>query len=430
MEDRFYGPDNRVSHRDMERYFLPFTNHVLFPNRDDPEAFRRLTKSKNIQAALHTRHMTLPFTVHSVDVFLCPFYTGFLTLRVEIDPNAERTYGRALEFADRMRHLQDTNKPDLLTFVEVDGNRYEEIENFVFQTVAPHVLPFLDRSQMEEAHFEKLPFFVDERMFVIGFCAFAEDCDISLHDRYRAGRLDGLGLDGHPKISASHKPYIEKYCETFGYDRWAPNTYYLTGETSYVCLTREKTDISNRLANQMYGEYYYGLLLNLFHRIVLLKLSIAYSKVQLERKQEHTENLIRDITCFSAKYYFVEIVSQTEGREIFHQLKNVYGNDDLFEDVKQTLQDLFRYQETHASKQSSYLLTILTIYTVISGIYGMNQVIEDLEGSFDWSFLAGYSAFQWIAFGVTFTGLTVAFLLVIGVLWKWARDFVRRHRRK
>lgn len=44
-------------------------------------------------------------------------------------------------------------------------------------------------------------------------------------------------------------------------------------------------------------------MLNLFHRIVLLKLlklSIAYSQVQLEREQEQTEDLIRDITFFSA----------------------------------------------------------------------------------------------------------------------------------
>jgi Mg2+ and Co2+ transporter CorA len=107
----------------------------------------------------------------------------------------------------------------------------------------------------------------------------------------------------------------------------------------------------------------------------------------------------------------------------------VYGNDELFDDVKQTLNDLHSYQHSRTSKQSSYLLTILTIYTVISGIYGMNQVIDDLEGNFDWSFLSGYSAFQWIAFSVTFTGLAIAFLLVLRVLWRWGRDFVRRQRR-
>ncbi|RED54497.1 hypothetical protein [Cohnella lupini] len=429
LENSYYGPDNRVSHRDMERYYLPFTNHVLFPNNDDPETFRRLTKALNVGAALRTRQLRLNFTVHSADIVLCPFNTGFLTLRVEIDPGQDFGYSQALEFGDRMRHLQDTNKLDFDTFVEYEEKSFEEVEDFVFQAIAPHLLPFLDHSPMDGTYFEKLPFFMDERMFVIGFCAFPEESDITLLHRYRAGRLDGLNLQGDARVSASHIPYMERYAANFEYDRWAPNTYYITDETCFICLTREKTETANRLANQMYGEYYYGLLLNLFHRIVLLKLSVSYSQVQLERKREHTEDLIRDITCFSAKYYFVEIVSQTQGREIFHQLRDVYGNDELFEDVKETLNDLYKYQETHASKQSSYLLTILTIYTVISGIYGMNQVIEDLKGDYSWSFLSGYSTFQWIAFAVTFSGLTVAFLLVIGVLWKWGRDFLRRRRK-
>jgi hypothetical protein len=429
LEMAFYGPNNRVNHRNMERYYLPFTNHVLFPNEDDPEAFRRLSKAMSLKAILHTNRLHLGFVIHSVDLFLCPFHTGFLTLRAELDPDQQTTFSQALEFGDRMRHLQDINKLDFNTSIEYEGRKFEEVEAFVFQVLAPHLMPYLDQSTMEGTSFEKLPFIMDERMFVIGFCAVPEDTDITVHQRYRAGRLDGIDLQGNPRIGATHQPYVEQYCRRFEYDRWAPGTFYITDETCFMCVTREKPDLVTHLANQMYGEYYYGLLLNLFHRIVLLKLSISYSQVQLERKQEHTESLIRDITFFSAKYYFVEIVAQTQGREIFHQLKEVYGNDELFEDVKQTLNDLFKYQESRTSKQSSYLLTILTIYTVISGIYGMNQVIEDLKGHYHWSFLKGYSVFQWIAFIVTFSGLAVTFLLVIGVTWKWSRDFLRRWRR-
>lgn len=426
LEDSFYGSHNRVSHRDLERYYLPFTNHVLFPDSNDPESFRRLSKSMNVQAELISNQLRAKFIVHSVDVFLCPFDTGFLTLRVEMDCSGDSTYGHALEFADRMRHLQDTNKFDRNAYVVQGDKKFEEVEGFVFQALAPHLLPFLDRTSMEDTHFEKLPFFMDERMFVMAFFAFSENEEITLAHRYRAARMDGLDLQGNARIGATHPPYMEDYCRRFGYDRWAPNTYYLTDEGCFSCLTRETPDTARLLANQMYGEYYYGLLLNLFHRIVLLKLSLSYSRVQLERKQEQTEELIRGITFFSAKYYFVEIVSQTQGRELFNQIRSVYGNDKLFEDVKQTLNDLYQYQENRSAKQASYLLTILTIYTVISGIYGMNQVIEDLKGDFSWAVVQEYSLFQWIAFAVTFSGLAVAFMLVLGVLWKWGRDFIRR----
>jgi hypothetical protein len=430
LENLFYGPNNRVSHRDMERYFLPFTNHFLFPDTLHPDGFRRLSKPMNIQAKLFSQQLQFAFTVYSVDLFLCPFDTGFLTIRVEVTGDGELNFSQTMEFADRMRHLQDANILDRNTYIEHEGKGYDEVEDFVFKSLIPHLPDFLDRSSQKGTHFEKLPFLMDERMFVIGFCAFPEDTDISLIHRYRAARLDGLDPDGNPRLGASHIPYMEKYCEQYEYDRWAPDTYYLTDETCFMCLTRGNSELITKLSNQMYGEYYYVLILNLFHRIVLLKLSIAYSQAQLERKQEQIEDLIRDITKFSAKYYFFEVVSQNQGREIFHQQRLMYGNDELFEDVKETLNDLYKYQENRTSKQSSYLLTILTIYTVISGIYGMNQVIEDLKGDFNWSFIQSYSSFQWIALIVTFSGLFVAFLLVIGILWQWGRDYSRRHRKR
>ena len=105
-----------------------------------------------------------------------------------------------------MRHLQDTNKLDFEhVHASTRGGTFEEVEDFVFQVLAPHLLPYLGSiSDGQALTFEKLPFFMDERMFVIGFCAFPEETDITLHHRYRAGRLDGIDLQGNAEISASH----------------------------------------------------------------------------------------------------------------------------------------------------------------------------------------------------------------------------------
>ncbi|NBC72373.1 hypothetical protein GT003_25535 [Paenibacillus sacheonensis] len=424
-ETAYYGPRHRVSHRDMERYYLPFTNHVLFPAEDNGESFQRFSKRMDLRAALHTRFFDAPFVIHSVDVILCPFDTGFITLRVEmIKPDA--TFTEAIEFVERLRALQDAHAEDRASWVEHEGDRYEEVQDFIFQAIVPHTVNYLDRSPMDGAYFEELPYLIDERMYVIAFYAFPEHEEITLFDRYRAARLDGFGENGKPCISATHLPYIESYCRHTGLDRWAPYAYYFTDETCFCNLNRLNSARADGIANKLYGEYYYGLLLNLFHRIVLLKLSNAYSRVQLERSPEQTEVLIRDITAFSAKYDFLEVVSQSQGREIFIQIRRVYGNDELFQDVKQTLNDLYKYQENSTSKRSSYLLTVLTIYTVISGIYGMNQVIEDLKGPIKWGKMNGYSPFEWLALAVTVTGLIVAFLLSGNVLWKWGRDLVKR----
>lgn len=429
QEDRYYGPRHRVSHPHMERYYLPFTGQVLFPANDHPGGFRRLSKSfDDLPAELVTGDNRMPFRVYSADVLICPFDTGFITLRTELKTSeaAGFTLTDAIEYADRMRTLQDISAPDADAAIVCERTRYAETEEFLFQRIAPQLLPFLDKLPMEGTYFEKLPFMMDERMFVVGFYRLEAGADITLEDRYRAARLDGRGPDGAPFINASHPPYIENYCSRYGYERWAPDTYFLTDENCFCCLTRQSEASSRFLAGQMYGEFYYGLLLNLFHHIVLLKLSNAYSRVQIERKPDETEILIRQITSFSAKYYFLEIVSQTSGREIFNQLRGIYGNDELFEDVKQTLNDLFKYQENATSKKSSYLLTILTIYTVISGIYGMNQVIDDLKAPVKWSAMNGYSLFQWIALVVAFSGLIVSASLAVGVLWRLGADFLRK----
>ncbi|MFD0672751.1 hypothetical protein [Cohnella sp. GCM10027633] len=425
LENRYYG-DHFVSHHRMERYYLPFTGQVLFPAAGHPDAFRRLSKSLDgMNADLVVANGSYPFTVHSADVVLCPYDTGFVTLRVELKPHG-LTLTDAIEFADRMRAMENISTADHCASIRYLGQRYEETEDLLFRVIVPELLPCLDRMPMEGTYFEKLPFLMDERMFVIGFYAVPENAEIGLEDRYRVARLDGLGQDGLPHLDANHRPYIEEYCRRYGYDRWAPDTYYITDEDCFCCLTRLDAQRSSRLASLMYGEHYYGLLLNLFHRIVLLKLSYAYSRVQIERKPDETEALIGDITSFSAKYYFLEAVAQTNGRELFYRLRSAYGNDELFEDVKQTLTDLYKYQDDRTSKRSSHLLTILTIYSVISGIYGMNQVIEDLEAPVRWQAMDGYSAFQWIALGVVLSGLVVSAALAAGILWRTVADYARR----
>lgn len=438
LEDAFYGPRHRVSHRDMERYYLPFTNHVLFPGDDNPESFQRMSKALGLRATLHTAHFDAPFELQSADVVLCPFDTGFITLRVELSDVREPgggdwagiRFSQAIEFADRLRVMQDEDAGDRRAWVEFEGERYEEIQDFIFQAILPHTVEYLDRTPMDGSYFEKLPYLIDERMFVMAHYAFDGDVEITLLDRYRAVRLDGLDASGGPRVSATHEPYIRRFCRDVGFDRWAPDTYYLADESCFCCLTRRPEPEANALADKMLGEYYYGLLLNLFHRIVLLKLANAYSRVQLERTPEQTEVLIRAITTFSAKYDFLEVVSQTQGREIFLLLRRMYGNDELFEDVKMTLTDLYKYQENATSKRSGYLLTVLTIYTVISGIYGMNQVIEDLKGPIRWSAAKAYSPFEWIALAVTLSGLVVAFALTANVLSKWGADWLRRFWRR
>ncbi|KGE19651.1 hypothetical protein [Paenibacillus wynnii] len=426
LEDAYYGEGYCVSHKNMERVYLPFAAHVLFPKKEDKDSFHRFSRVNGLDCLLEMPLNNLPFRILSTDVFLCPFQLGFVTIRVDLG-SQKLPFSRALEFADRFRTLEDVSKKDSHTHIHHNGRVFEQVGDFVFSELVPGLRSCLDSSELSGAYFETLPYFVDERMLVQAFYQFEEDAEIDIHLRYRASQLDGINLKGQPHKSASDPTYIDNYCSTHSYNRWGPNTYYMTNEQTFCCLTREGSDISTNLANEMYGEYYYGLLLSVFHKIVLLKLANMHSRLRIDNDYEQIENLIYSINRFSAKFYFLELISQSQGREIFLQMRKVYGNDALFVEVKQTLDDLFQYQDKFQSKRRDNLLMILTVYTVISGIYGMNQVIEDLKGQIKWSKMLEYSPFEYLALFLAMTGIVVSLSLTVRALWGRIQD--RRKKR-
>ncbi|OXM83433.1 hypothetical protein [Paenibacillus rigui] len=421
LEDAFYGPGYRISHQSLERYYLPFTNSVIFPHEESKHGFQRYSKRLELICSLESPKWSFELHIHSVDVVLCPYDLGFITIRVEL-PCEDLAFTQALEVASRFRVLQNRNEHDKLVQLSVASSRFDEMEDFIFKVLVPGMLPFVDKTELEASYFEKLPFFVDECMYVQGLISFTDQSQIHEADCYRASKIDGMDDEGNAYISATNMDYIRKYLEGHLYDRWGPNTYYVSEESSFFCLTKESKEVSTALGNHMYGEYYYGVLINLFYKIVLLKLSNRYSHVQLDQNQEEIEDLIRSITTFSARYYFLEVISKSQGKELFVQLRHHLGIDELFGDVKKTLSDLYKYQETFRTKRSNYLLLILTIYTVISGIYGMNQVIEDLKAPIDWGKLKAYSIFEYIALGVTVSGICIAAGLGIATLYRLAKE--------
>ncbi|MBW4085469.1 hypothetical protein [Paenibacillus sp. S150] len=429
LEKAYYGEGYRVSHEKMERCYLPFAAHVLFPREKVKDSFRRFSRVNNLPCRLDMPGHSIQFQVLSTDVFICPFELGFLTVRIRIEEE-HLPFSIALEFADRLRTLENVSYQDEQTTIHCHDRSFGQVEDFVFRNLVRGLEPFLDPSEIDGAYFETLPFFVDERMLVQAFYGFdrrEEEDEISEELRYRASQLDGLTLEGEPYISASDNGYIEDYCREHCYSRWGPDTYYMTNEQTFCCLSRAGSGLATQLVNQMYGEYYYGLLLSIFHKIVLLKLANLHSRLRINHDYDEIENLIFLINKFSAKFYFLELISQSQGREIFFQLRKVYGNDALFDEVKMTLNDLFQYQEKFQAKRRDTLLMILTVFTVVSGIYGMNQVIEDLKGKIGWNKMLEYSPFEYLALFVALTGIAVSIGLSLKQLWNGIRS--RRRKR-
>lgn len=427
LENAFYGEKHQISHRELEHLFLPFTNQFLFPsNTQDALSFQRYSKIVNEDYEMLTPNSILPFHIHSVDIVLCPYEIGMFTIRTALTRPC--TFSESLEFARRFRALENLEPKDELSYIKSKNAIYDEILSFFNEELLPDLLHWLDDEDKEDTSFERLPFFINERMFTISLYGLPADETITNADLFRAVRLHGFNAQNEDYIGSSSPEYIAEFVKRRIYERWAPNTYYVADEHVLSCMTNASHGRTITLANEMYGRYYYIFLLNLFHKIVLLKLSNHYGRLQLDSNRDRVEELIRGITLFSSRFYYREMVSESQLQDVFQLLRRMHGNDELLKDVKQTLSALYDYQSNTTSKRSDYMLRILTIFTVISGIYGMNQVIDDLKYPIHWKRAEHYSVFEYLALVVTFIGIAVSLVLTITTLWGIVKTSIRRRR--
>ena len=426
-EDAFYG-DYCVSHREMEAYYLPFTNQILFPYTEHQKGFQRYSKALKINANLTTEFVSIPFQVHSIDVLLCPYELGFLTIRTEVKKTNDLTLSDAIEFASRFRVLEPKKVKDSKTTIESDGENYNQVKNFIFHKLFKGMTEFFEKKNIKNAYFERFPFFEDERMYVQSLISLREGETIDLADVYRSGSFSGLSLDGKPFISANNLPYISKYLEEHGFFRWAPDTYFSMEEHSFTCITNENSKMTAILASQIYGELYYGVVLNFFHKIVLLKMAYEYSELNIERDTKEIEKLIYSINAFTANYFFLELASQSQGRDIFEHLRKSFNIELLYSDAKQTLHSLIKYQENTNAKKDSLLLLVLTLYSVIGQMFGMNLVTSDFVGKIKWKHMLSYNPLEYLALFVACTGVVISLGLGIQSIYQWIKD--RKNRKK
>ncbi|PLT31742.1 hypothetical protein [Peribacillus deserti] len=427
METAFYG-DHRVSHRALEKNFLPNIEPLLYPpSCDVRHSFRRFSKVLNLDCEMISEHVRTTFKILSIDIVICPFKIGMINLRVELPK--DMPISEALEFVDIIRVMEPILEPEIQTDIVYKGKTYKKMKDFIFEEVCPFLIDYMDTYQAGSTYFGSLPFFIDERMYVVGFFALPEESKITPQDLYRFGHVNGFDTKGEPFIGASNQDYINRYIQKHTYDRWADETNYLVSEYIFACISSGNTGLKKMLASQMYGEYYYAFLLFYYYRIALMKLTYDQSQISIETKETGIEDLIVSITDFSSKFYYPEVNSRVSGREIFAKVKEIYNIEELYRQVKSTLNDLYQNQDKLTTKRNNYLLQILTTYTVISGIYGMNLVIQDWEGRIKWSKIPEYTFFEWISFLVAISGIAIGTILAMQALWNYLGEKRRRKRK-
>ena len=427
LQDRYYPDGIKISHKELGQFFYPFIEDKLFPKRTSEHGFFRFSNTIEVEGELQTPSASTDFTVHSMDVWLCPANIGMIATRVAL--KGRREFSEAIDFAHFFRVLEPQLEEEMGAELTVDGAVYDTF----YSLIKGQILPFFERYLVEYKDVVQYggsaPFIEDERMYTTGFLV-ADEGEVDVTHLFRLGQMDGYGADGRPFISAANTQYVQRYVEDHMLDRWAPNAYTVTSNQAHMHLTNTAHAKQLKSIEAFYSTHYYTVIIYYFYKIILLKLSFEHSEIEWEKDKAIVDELIEAINKFSSHYYFDEVAVRSEGREISTMLRKQFRITAQYREIKETLNELYRILEDQADERLNDLLFILTIFTVISGIYGMNLFIEDLKGNIDWSKMTDYSFFEWISLIVALCGIGLSFFLVGNLVYRTASQRMKKRRRK
>ena len=220
-EDDFYGRF-KIDHENLENFFLPFTNRILFPKKEDGKGFQRYSKMYQIEATLKTEYGNTKFMIESIDVTVCPYQLGFLTARIHLDEKDQQmNLSEVIQFASEFRIMEQNHPSSKIIY---HNQEFDHVEHFLLDQAMPNIKRYMDDSTEDNAYFESFPFFENNRLYVQSLIRVASDEIIEDYDVFRLGNLDGYDSEKNPAISSYNQNFINQYMDSYVYARWAPYT--------------------------------------------------------------------------------------------------------------------------------------------------------------------------------------------------------------
>ncbi len=427
LQQKYYGSVT-VLHEELDQHFLPYIERRMFPKQEREDSFLRYSKEVGKMASLSIHGRTYPFQVLSADVVICPFQLGFVTLRIALP--GEYELHAAMEFMHHIRVLEPKLPEEKGIYIDAGNDRYNSVSDFTFDRLCPFLRKYLNHDAVRDGYFGSLPFFEDERMLLSAYTEASNHPDT--REMYSLSQLDGLDRLGRPFLSAESDAYMTSYLKERVDLRFDPKTNHIITEHVFMCVAMPVADehLKEVALRRFMSVDYYQLLLHYFYKLTLLKLSYQYSAVSVLHDQEHTEQLIEQISRFSATYYFQEVSSRSSGMELSSCLRRVFKLEEQYREVKNTLESLYRNQESSAGRKQNSLLFMLTIFTVVSGIYGMNLIIDEWSKPYHFSNMLHYTFFEWISFITAIGGIAMSITVVSVSGYRNFNLFLRKRKRK
>lgn len=418
----YYGESIVVEETELEQYFYPYIEHKLFPTSIQSKGFHRFSKCQRKEYQFQIRSDLYSFIIHSTDIVLAPFGIGFLSIRLELTDTYE--YSDVLDFLQHFRAVESNLDENKGSHIITSENTKQSMHDFIFTCLSPYLKDIVIKNDRLRGYFGSLPYIEDERMFVTTFMITEEGCELTDTDLFRLGSLNGKTPAGEPFIATTNPNYMQHILSTSLHDRWGPNLFIVATDHAFATISnRPVQQLSTELSHYM-GTHYYNLLLHYYYKIMLLRVSFEYSEIEWKKDEQYVRSLIKLITLFSSWYYFKVVSTRSEGKELSRLFREAFSIERLYNEVSSTLQELYKSQENSQANRVNTLLFILTIFTVVSGIYGMNLVIADWESPSGWKKFTTYTVFEWISLitalaGIALSGYLIFYTFGRILLQKW-----------
>jgi hypothetical protein len=268
---------------------------------------------------------------------------------------------------------------------------------YLLQPLALHHSGAVERLRYRQIEYHRMP--------LAAYLAIDDPTVLSRADFIR------LGLAAEPG-GGEVLPYSERYLRDFErrycYDRyWSPqgngmNTRFIcTGSTLVVIGSTAQprfVDPETGTLGQFRHQYFLLFLIAHFHRAALLmfsdRLVNALNRLDIQNTDaiRYFKRTIRQILeiflRFTHRYWFHELSDQVPAKEIFRMCADNLGTEELFNEVREEVQDMSNYLDSDSLRRQSNTmlrLTVVTIFgligTITTGFLGMN-LIDESRASF------------------------------------------------
>lgn len=236
------------------------------------------------------------------------------------------------------------------------------------------------------------------RIPLMAYLALDDPRTLSRADFIRMGYAAAPGERDDP-------PYAERYLLRFErrhcYDRyWSSGDerlstrFICTGPTLIVVGNAKQAMFTNTqtgILGQFRHQYFLLFLIAHFHRTALLMLSdrlvMALGSLEIQDAdtvrdfKRNIRQIFENFLRFTHRYWFHDVSDQAQAQELFRMCTDNLGTEQLFNEVRQEIQDMSSYLDSDTLRRQSNSMIRLTVVTILgmiltvaTGFLGMNLI--------------------------------------------------------